>query len=290
MRNLTAAIRQEKTQTAATRYRKAVPAVKGAVQAVLLRPEVAEAWGWIIARLGMDIAGDLPPESRLVESIGQSSDIVNLIERVGSRIALPDGFLAAAWTPAPKTEFWVSHVTGEPLPNPWVTGDKEDQAFVRLNLGEDFANELEIAARGGRSYREELERRDEARLAELAKNWPATRPNPFASRPAEYDKPAIDWTVWSTSERRKIEKENPPLARWLKKIAEPQAANPFDSMSFNRTKQLAILKADPGFGQLLERTAVWKKDQLAYEAEEAERAAIAARAQAEEARQRAGRR
>ncbi len=271
----------------AGRYRSAAGKARGTVGAVMLATSIVDDWSWLLLRLSLDVKHDLP--DRLVDDLREDQTIVGLIERIGSRVAIPEGFNAAAWNPLPTFEVWKSHFDGEPLPNPWITEDPADQKFVPEQFGEDFARELEIQARGGRSYREEFRRREEARLGDLVKQWDPKQPNPFAERPREYDRPAIEWDVWAVAEQKRLQKENPVLAGWLRKIAEVRHMNPFAIVGKNMTRQMQIEKADPHFARALERAAQFQTLQLSDEAEQAERAASEAKAAAQAARDRAGR-
>ncbi|MBE0544277.1 MAG: hypothetical protein IH623_23300 [Verrucomicrobia bacterium] len=279
-------VREKKLATAGGRYRDAVAAVRGGVKAVLLMPTVVEGWAWLLLRASLDIAEkELNAEEMLVTDLSGEAAIVALIERAGSRLALPDGFDQSAWKPSPTIEFWKSHTTGAELPNPWVVDDKSDQLWVRKNLGDAFAEELEIAAQGGRTYASEFQRRMDSQLADAAKSWPPEKLNPFAPRPAGYARPDVEWHTWSAGEIRRIEQSNPPLAAWLAKIATPIYANPFEGgEAHDLTKQMLVLKSDGRFARHLQRTANWKSSQLDAELLEAERLANDARIAAENAK------
>ncbi|HEX5218806.1 MAG TPA: hypothetical protein VFZ59_04510 [Verrucomicrobiae bacterium] len=272
----------------AGRYRDAVPKVKGGVQAILLRPEVVEGWSWILMRASYDVTeyGD-DETQRVITDLGPDSAIVGLIERAGARLALPEAYNPADWHPLPTVEFWKSHVTGEQLPNPWTTDDKNEQAWVRQNLGDAFADELEIAARGGRSYHEEFERRAEAELAAVVKDFPPDGFNPHveAFDGGDTSPQAIEWHQHRAEEIRRLAKENPPLNAWLKKTAQPLYPNPFEANpAYNLTLQMMVRKSDGAFARHLERTAAWKSAQLNAELLEAERVANEARKAAEQAK------
>jgi len=263
--------RKTKQQILTTRYREVVPTVKGGITAILLRPEVVEAWSWILLRASLDIAEKMP--NRILESGSEDSEIAGLIGRIGARLALPEAFEASVFTPVPKVEFWKSHVTGESLPNPWTVGNLTDQLFVEQQLGKDFAAELEIAAEGGRSYQQEFERRATAQLAQVIKNFPADGFNPHvqAFDIADLSPAAIEWKHKAMQEIQRLQRENPPLNEWLEKVAQPLYANPYESIGSNRTKQVMIENADGDFARLLERTASFRRLQFADEKEARDR-------------------
>lgn len=276
----TAAERNQQFQTLAARYRRAVALINDGIPAVLIRAPIVEQWGWVLYRLGRDIGGDHPEP--LIRDLRNDKAIADLIGRKGARVALPEGYDSELLRPVPAVELWKSHVTGEVLPNPWVTGDDADQQFITEQLGEAVAEELRIAAEGGRSYKAEWERRLMANLPAVARQF--SGPNPFDQRPRKYGKGAFEHDLWASREQKRIERSNPPLARWLKEITRPLHANPFQSgEAWNLTRQLAIEKADPAFSDLLSRAASTRKLQLQDEALEAEEAANRARTAAQAA-------
>lgn len=292
MMTLSKSDRERRAGILIRRYRDAVPRVKGGVPYLLLRPEVVEAWGWILLRASLDIGteSEVPEETRIADELNETDSIVALITRDGARVAFPEAYNAADFRPVPTVEFWKSHVTGEPLPNPFADEDSESvtqQMWIERNLGKDFANELRIAARGGRTYQEEFERRQTIALADAAKNLPADFFNPYfeAFEPGDKSPASIAWQQRRADEIHRLENENPPLATWLKKIARKHFVNPFEAGdAWNLTRQMTIERADGLFAAHLRRTGSFKALQLQDEFELAQRAAAEAKAAAEEAR------
>lgn len=220
------------------RYLEAVARVRGVVQFVARMPSIVEDWSWCLARASLDIKENVLENQRLVQDLREQPGIVRVIERIGSRVAVPEMFAPHVGEAVPTIEFWRSHVTNETLPNPWVTDDKDDQMFVQRTLGTEFAEELRIASEGGRSYEQEFARRSDEQLAKAIVDFDGFNPWIEAFPLGDKSADAIEWHKRRGDEIHRLERENPALSRWLKKVAGPVHLNPWSGGATNITRQM----------------------------------------------------